>query len=135
MRFRGGRGFGAYAREAMDAQAGQAVFTLAGYEEVGEEVHVFEHHRVAMGDSLGPFAWRGYGGCDQAEVAAAIVGADEPQAVAMVDGVLVIVLAGADEGECAFGVRGWKYVGFAGDVAGRFKHDEICRRGCGLRRG
>ncbi len=72
---------------------------------------------------------RGYGSCDQAEVAAAVVGADEPQAVAVVDGVLVLVFAGADEGECGFGIVGGEHAGFAGDVAGRFKDDEFAVAG------
>ena len=90
------------AGEAPEAQARQAVFALAGDEEAGEEIHVFEHHVVAMGNQLGPVfaARRGHRRGDQAEVASAIVGADEPEAVAMVDGVFVLILARADEREC-----------------------------------
>jgi hypothetical protein len=89
-------GFGPVAVEAPDAQPRQAVFALAGNEEAGEEIHVFEHHvrrgwGIARSSARGPARHRRG---DQAEVAPAIVGADEPQAVAMVDGVLVLVLAG-----------------------------------------
>ena len=47
-------GLGASAGESPEAQARQAVFALAGDEEAGEEVDVFEHHVVAMGNALGP---------------------------------------------------------------------------------
>ncbi len=104
----------------MDAQAGKAVLALAGYKEVGKEIDVFKHDGVAMGNELGPMfaARRGYGSGDEAKVAATVVGADEPEAVAVVDGVFLIVLAGCDEGKCAFGFIGRQHMGFAGDVAG-----------------
>ena len=65
-------GFRAFAGKAPEAQARQAVFALAGHEEAGEEVDIFEHHVVAMGNELGPVlaARRGHGRGDQAEVAA-----------------------------------------------------------------
>ncbi len=84
-----------------------------------------------MRDELGPVfaARRGYRRSDQAEVAPAIVGADEPQAVAMVDGVFVLVLARDDEREGAFGLGGGEDARFGGDVAGRFEHDEFAVAG------
>ena len=133
----GRRGLWPVAGEAPDAQARQAVFALAGDEEAGEEIDIFEHHVVAMGNALGPVfaAGRGDRRGDQAEVAALVVGADEPQAVAMVDGVLVLVFARADQRECAERLVGRQKPALGGGVAGRFHHDDICRRGCGLRRG
>ena len=61
-----------------------------------------------MGDALGPVFAGGSvdGRGDEAEVAAAVVGADEPEAVAMIDGVLVLVFARADEREFAGGLVG-----------------------------
>ena len=61
-----------------------------------------------MRDEFGPVAaaGRGDGRGDKAEVAAAVVGADEPEAVAVIDGVLVLVVALADEGEAAVGLVG-----------------------------
>ena len=95
--FAGRRGFRAVAFEAAHAQARQAVFALAGDEEIGKEINLFDHHVVAVGNELGPVfaAGRGHRRGDQTEVAPAIVGADEPQAVAMIDGVFVLVLARA----------------------------------------
>ena len=85
----------ALAGEAPEAQAGQAVFAFAGDEEVGEESTSSSITPSRWGMQLGPIfaAGRGDGRGDQAEVAALVVGADEPQAVAMVDGVFVLVLA------------------------------------------
>ena len=78
-----------------------------------------------MGNELGPVfaAGRGDGRGDEAEVAAAVVGADEPEAVAVIDGVLVLVVARADEGEAAVGLVGGEDAGLGGGVAGGF-HDE-----------
>ena len=98
--FAGRRGFAApVAGEFPEAQARQAVFALAGDEEAGEEIDVFKHDVVAMRDQFGPVlaAGRGDGRGDEAEVAAAVVGADEPVAVAMVDGILVLVFARSDD--------------------------------------
>ena len=93
--FAGGVGFGRFVLKLPEAQAGQAVFAFAGDEEVGEEVDVFEHDGVAVGNAFDPVFARGRidGRGDEAEVAAAIVGADEPLAVAMIDGVFVLVFA------------------------------------------
>ena len=87
--------------KAPQPQAGQAIFAFAGHQEAGKEINFLKHHIFAMRNALDPVlaAGRGYGRGDEAEVSAAIVGADIPQAVAMVDGVLVIVLARADQGE------------------------------------
>ena len=81
--------------EVPEAQARQAVFAFAGDEEAGEEIDFLEHDIVAVRNEFGPViaAGRGDGRGDEAEVAAAVVGADEPEAVAVVDGVLVIVVA------------------------------------------
>jgi hypothetical protein len=59
-----------------------------------------------MRNALGPVAaaGRGDGRGDQAQVAALIVGADEPEAVAVIDGVLVLVLAWRDDPEFAVGL-------------------------------
>ncbi len=116
--------------ESPEAQAGQSIFTFAGYEEVGEEVDVFEHHRFAMGNLLDPvFACGGVDGRgDEAEVAAAIVGADEPQAVAVVDCIFVLVFARADDGEFAGGLISGEDEALGGGVAGGFEHDDLPSR-------
>ena len=119
--------FGTVAVEVPQAQPRQTVFALTGDEEAGEEIDILEHHGVAMGDALGPMlgagrvGWRG----DKSEVAAAIVGADVPQAVAVVDGILVLVFARADYGESALRLVGSKEPAFCGDVAGCFHHQEL----------
>ena len=84
-----------------------------------------------MGDDFVPVvaAGRGDGRGDEAEVAAAVVGADEPEAVAMVDGVLVLVVARGDEGEAAVGLVGGEDAGFGGGVAGRFQNEEFAIAG------
>ena len=66
------RGFGASPAKRPEAQAGQAVFAFAGYEEAGEEIHIFKHDGVAVGNEFGPVvaAGRGYWRGDEAEVAA-----------------------------------------------------------------
>ena len=129
--FAGMRELGALGGEAANTQPGQAVFALTGHKEAGEEVHVFQHDGVAVGNPLGPIlaAGRGYRRRDQAEVASAVVGADEPEAVAVVDGVLVLVFARTDEGEGALGFGGRQHPGFGGGVAGRFQHQELAVAG------
>ena len=84
-----------------------------------------------MRDEFGPVAaaGRGDGRGDEAEVAAAIVGADEPEAVAVIDGVLVLVVALADEGEAAVGLVGGQDAGFGGGVAGRLHDQEFAVAG------
>src|ERR1017187_4793774 len=76
------------------SQPRQPVFPLAGNEEPGEEIHVLQHYVVAVRDELGPVLTvrRGHGCSHEPEVAPAVVRADEPQPVAVVDGVLVLVL-------------------------------------------
>ena len=66
---------------------------------------------------------------DEAEVAAAIVGADEPLAVAMVDGVFVLVFAGTDESELAGGLVGGEDAALGGGVAAGFEDDEFAVAG------
>ena len=90
--------------EIGDAQADQPLGPLVDDVVVGEHVDVLQHHVVAMGDQLLP-ALRArivHGRRHQAEVAAAAgVGADVEDvaagADAVIDRVLVIVLAGQDE--------------------------------------
>ena len=119
------RSFGAVAGERPDAQARQAVLALAGDEEVGEEVNVLEHHAVAMGNAFGPVlpSQGSNRRRHQPKIPASIIGADEPQAVAMVDGVFVLVFARSDDREHAGGIACVEERGFAGDVAGRLKDD------------
>src|SRR5579859_4103013 len=84
-----------------------------------------------MGNALGPiFACRGIDGRgDEAEVAATIVGADVPLAIAVIDGVFVLVFAWSDELEFAGGLIGGEHVAFAGGVAGGFEHDVLAVAG------
>ena len=65
---------------------------------LAEEIDVFEHDGVAVGNALGPLfaAGGGDGGGDEAEVAAFVVGADVEQTTAMIDVVLVLVFARGD---------------------------------------
>lgn len=57
----------------------------------------------------------------ETEVAAAIVGANEPKAVAVVDGILVLVFTGTNELELAEGIVGGEDPGFGCDVTCRFE--------------
>ena len=90
-----GIGCGRFVLKLPEAEAGEAVFAFAGDEEVGEEIDVLKHDGVAVRDALGPVFTRGrIEGCgDEAEVAAAVIGADEPLAVAVIDGIFVLVFA------------------------------------------
>ena len=128
---RSGIGFGvlvgARVLELPDAQARQSVFALTGDEEVGEEINVFEHDGLAVGNALDPVFARGgiHGRGDEPEVAASIVGADEPLAVAMIDGIFVLVFAGADNSEFAGGLLGGEYEALSRSVAGGFEDDVL----------
>ena len=129
--FAGGIGRGALVLELPEAQAGQSVFAFAGDEEAGKEIDIFKHYGVAVGNLLDPvFArgsidWRG----DEAEVAAAIVGADVPLAVAVIDVVLVLVLAGTDDFEFAGGLIGGKDKALGSGVAAGFEDHEFAVAG------
>ena len=115
------------ARELPQSQPRQSIFAFAGDEEPREESHVLDHDCVAMRNQLRPvlavrrLRRRGH----QPEVAPAIVGADEPQAVAMVERVLVRVLARGDDVECAGRVVGLENLRFARGVAGRLENDKF----------
>ena len=116
---------GPFAAEGPEAQPRQSVLAFASDEEVGEEIDIFEHDAVAMGHELGPVlaAGRGDGCGDEAEVAALVVGPNEEEAVAMIDGVFMLVFACGDQRELAGGIVGGEDVALAGDVAGGFEND------------
>ncbi len=84
-----------------------------------------------MRDEFCPVAASGGGDGrgDEAEVAAAIVGTDKPKAVAVIDGVLVLVVALADEGKAAVGLVSGQDAGFGGGVAGRLHDQEFAVAG------
>ena len=70
-----------------------------------------------------------HGRGDEAEVASLVIGADVPQAVAVVDVVFVLVLTRADDGELAFGLGGGQHPRLAGGVAGRLHHHVLAVAG------
>ena len=123
----GGIGYGCVVLKLPEAEAGQAVFAFAGDEEVGEKIDILKHDGIAVGDPFDPVFARGcVDRCgDEAEVAAAIVGADEPLAVAVIDGVFVLVFAGTDESELSSWLVGWKDAALGGGVAAGFEDDEF----------
>ena len=114
-------------REAPKTKTRQAVFAFAGNEEASKQVDVFEHHIVAMCDAFHPVftSRRIYRRSYEAEVAAAIVGANEPKAVAVVDGILVLVFTGANELELAEGIVGGEDPGFGCDVTCGFEDEKF----------
>ena len=61
----------------------------------------------------------------QPKIPPAIVGADEPQPVAMVERVLVLIFARGNDAECAGGVVRLENPRLAGGVAGRLDHDKF----------
>ncbi len=79
-----------------------------------------------MRDALDPvFGFRSIdGGGDEAEVAALVVGADEPDAVAVVNVVLVLVPTRRDDMELSLRLVGRAVETLAGRVAGRL-HDDV----------
>ncbi len=106
---------------------GRPLERVADGGEGGEEVHVFEHDVVAMGNQLAPVFAGGLidGRGDEAEVAAGVVGADVEEAVAVVGVVLDVVAAGLDQRPCCGGLGCGQEVGLAGGVAADFEQDEF----------
>ena len=91
---------------------------------------------VAMRNQFSPVfaSRRGHRRRDQAEVASPVIGADEPQAIAVVDRVFVLIFARADERNSpsalrppAPGTRWW--------CGWPTPSPETCRRACGRRPG
>ena len=107
-------------------QPRQTVLPLAGDEEPREEIDVFQHHRVAVRNQLGPVlaAWRGHGRGHQPKVASAIVGPDKPQPIAVVDRVLMLILARRNQREVPSRLVRSQHPRLAGRMAGRL-HDDV----------
>ena len=68
------------AAEASHAQPRQSILALTGDKEPRKEVNLFQHHGVAVGNQFAPVLAprRRHRRGNQAEVAPAIIGADEP---------------------------------------------------------
>jgi len=73
--------------------------------EVRKQVHVFQHHALAMRILSVQCARPGVAtGAVTSEVSPRIVAADEPETVAMVDAILMLVFAALMSANCPFGV-------------------------------
>ncbi len=113
--------------EADDGDLRQPALALVADEEVLEDVDVAEHDVLAVRDHLRPvlLARRPYRRGHQAEVAPARVGADVEEAAAVVDVVLVVLLARLDDDQVGVRIAGAEEAHLAGSVALGGDEDEV----------
>ena len=92
--------------EVDDAELVEGVLALGDDGVPREDIHAPDPHVRVVGDELGPVGGVVDGGGDDPEVLRVLVGADVEEAVAVVDVVLVVGLAGEDEAGLGCGVVG-----------------------------
>ncbi len=105
----------------------QAVEAFHQHGERLEELQIFEHDVLAVGDHFAPVraAGGGYRSGDDAEGSRRIVHADIKEPIAVVRGVLDVLFARLDQRPASFRfVRRQKLL-FAGGVAGALEHDVL----------
>ena len=122
-----GGSFRTVAGKLPQPQSRQPILTLARDKETLKEIDVLDHDLVAVSDPLRPVLaiWRGNRRRDQPEIPSAIVGADEPQPVAVVDRVFVLILARRDQREAACRFVRTQHPRLARRVAARLNHNVL----------
>ncbi len=110
-----------------DAHLRQTVDALDEHGEGLEELQIFEHHVVTVGNYLAPVcaARGGDRGSDDAEGSGGVVYANVPKPVAVVGVVLDVFAPRFDQGPLSFSIIGGQELLFAGGVAGAFEHDVL----------